>query len=239
MDIQLPENLGGVEEMSVVDDPARVSLFLCHNIYPPESGVEHPLLDVPAEERQVKNQRNPVAVDQEQEGQESVDGDFRDDVLVEAVAEVNRVDVVARKSRSALFFPYQSRQHRRRKPAIRRCGPATLSPSIPTRLCIPCQENAYHSKSLYMMVKNTCRNRLTAFMMTAKRYNHASPDILAALEVEETEEFLGDFGVSCRDTCRKGLEAGAQWSGCGGAVRNDDEVECDSPACDGLSIGSS
>jgi hypothetical protein len=37
---------------------------------------------------------------------------------------------------------------------------------------------AYHSRSLYMMVKNTWRNRLTAFMSTARRYNHASPDIL-------------------------------------------------------------
>ena len=42
---------------------------------------------------------------------------------------------------------------------------------------------AYHSKSLYMMVKKTCRNRLTAFMSTAKRYNHASPDMLAVLLV--------------------------------------------------------
>jgi hypothetical protein len=29
-----------------------------------------------------------------------------------------------------------------------------------------------------MMVKKTCRKRLTAFMRTASRYNHASPDIL-------------------------------------------------------------
>lgn len=32
-----------------------------------------------------------------------------------------------------------------------------------------------------MMVKKTCRNRLTAFISTAKRNNHASPDILAVL----------------------------------------------------------
>lgn len=36
----------------------------------------------------------------------------------------------------------------------------------------------YHSKSLYMMVKKTWRNRLTALINTAKRYNQASPDIL-------------------------------------------------------------
>ena len=37
-----------------------------------------------------------------------------------------------------------------------------------------------HSKSLYMIVKKTCRKRLTAFITTANRYNHASPDILLA-----------------------------------------------------------
>ena len=36
----------------------------------------------------------------------------------------------------------------------------------------------HHSRSLYMIVKKTCRKRLTAFMRTASRYNHASPDIL-------------------------------------------------------------
>jgi hypothetical protein len=41
---------------------------------------------------------------------------------------------------------------------------------------------AHHSKSLYMMVKNTCRKRLTAFISTAKRYSHASPDILSVID---------------------------------------------------------
>lgn len=36
----------------------------------------------------------------------------------------------------------------------------------------------YHSKSLYMMVKKTCKKRLTALMSTDKRYNQASPDIM-------------------------------------------------------------
>ena len=48
--------------------------------------------------------------------------------------------------------------------------------------CAPDRVNCgpYHSKSLYMMVKKTCKKRLTAFMRTASRYNHASPDILTA-----------------------------------------------------------
>lgn len=30
-----------------------------------------------------------------------------------------------------------------------------------------------------MMVKNTCKKRLTALIRTAIRYNHASPDMVA------------------------------------------------------------
>ena len=52
------------------------------------------LLDVPREERQVEYQRDPVAVDKEEEGQEAVDGSFGDDVRVEPVAEIDGVDVV-------------------------------------------------------------------------------------------------------------------------------------------------
>ena len=54
-----------------------------------------PLLDIPSQQRQVEDQGDPVAVDKEQEGYEPVDGDFGDDVRVEAVAEVDGVDVVA------------------------------------------------------------------------------------------------------------------------------------------------
>jgi hypothetical protein len=53
------------------------------------------LLCVPGQKRQVQNKRHPVAVDQEQDSQESVDTGLGDDVHVEAVAQVDRVDVVA------------------------------------------------------------------------------------------------------------------------------------------------
>lgn len=60
------------------------------------------LLRIVTQEWQVDNQRDPVSVDQEQEGQESVDSDFGDDVRVEAVAEIDRVDIVTmRNNRSA------------------------------------------------------------------------------------------------------------------------------------------
>lgn len=53
------------------------------------------LLCVPSQQRQVEDERHPVAVDQEQDSQESVDTGLGDDVHVQAVAEVDRVDVVA------------------------------------------------------------------------------------------------------------------------------------------------
>lgn len=52
------------------------------------------LLRVERQERQVEENREPVAIDDEEESQESVDGGFGDDVGVETVAQVNRVDVV-------------------------------------------------------------------------------------------------------------------------------------------------
>lgn len=42
-------------------------------------------------------------------------------------------------------------------------------------------DKTYHSKSLYMMVKKTCRNRLTAFTNTDSKNNQASPDIMVAV----------------------------------------------------------
>lgn len=50
---------------------------------------------VPSQQRQIQNQRHPVAIDEEEEGQEGVDGGFGHNVCVEAVAEVDGVDVVA------------------------------------------------------------------------------------------------------------------------------------------------
>lgn len=53
------------------------------------------LLRVPCQQRDVEQQGNPVSIDQEERGQESVEAGLGDDVHVEAVAEVDRVDVVA------------------------------------------------------------------------------------------------------------------------------------------------
>lgn len=55
---------------------------------------ENVLLPVERQERQVQQNRDPVAVDDEKEGQERVNSGLGDDVGVQAVAQVDRVDVV-------------------------------------------------------------------------------------------------------------------------------------------------
>ena len=67
---------------------------LASTFAPNSTGENNVLLCVPGNQRKVQNERQPVAVDEEQEGQESVDGGFGDNVGVEAVAEVDRVDVI-------------------------------------------------------------------------------------------------------------------------------------------------
>lgn len=101
MDIQLAEDLSGIKEMGVVNDPVnagqlKVKIHL-------ELGLI--LLDVPSQERKVENQRQPVAVDEEEEREETVDGSFGNDVGVEAVAEVDRVDIVTRGIGSVSVLP--------------------------------------------------------------------------------------------------------------------------------------
>lgn len=96
-------------------------------------------------------------------------GSLGDDVGVQAVAEVDGVDVVA-----VVDITSASGTHIRCRGGL---------------LTIMKKEEegggggggflAYHSRSLYMIVKKTCRNRLTAFISTANRKSHASPDILS------------------------------------------------------------
>lgn len=52
------------------------------------------LLRVERQQRQVQKDRKPVPIDYEEEGQESVNGSFGDNVGVEAVTEINGVDIV-------------------------------------------------------------------------------------------------------------------------------------------------
>jgi hypothetical protein len=97
--IELPKDLGGIQEVGVVDDPVlrrcqHPAASPSHQAFALIATQRHALLNVPTQQRQVEDQGQPVSVDQEQEGQEAVDDDLGDDVGVEAVAEIDRVDVV-------------------------------------------------------------------------------------------------------------------------------------------------
>ena len=78
--------------MLVFEDPIScVSHCFTHFLL----SISSSLLSVPSNQWQVQEQRQPVAVDQEQYRQESVYTGFGHNVHVQAVAEVDRVDVVA------------------------------------------------------------------------------------------------------------------------------------------------
>jgi len=56
--------------------------------------VENSLLCVECQEGQVQEQGQPVSVDEEEEGEECVNSGFGDDVGVQAVAQIDWVDIV-------------------------------------------------------------------------------------------------------------------------------------------------
>lgn len=94
--VQLAENLGSVQQVLVLVDPvtSQVSFLLRAALLVGARECDV-LLRVEGQERQVEQDGEPVTVDDEKEGQEGVDGSFRDDIGVETVAQVDRVDVVA------------------------------------------------------------------------------------------------------------------------------------------------
>jgi len=158
MNVQLPENLCCVEQVVLLENPASVSPS------PFTPGWSHILLSVPSQEGQVEYKRNPVPIDKEEEGQESVDGGLGDDVGVQAVAEVDRVNVVTGAKLACACIWARSAN----SSFVKLCRAAAPEE----------QRCTHHSRSLYIMVKKTCRNRLTALINTARRYNHASPVIM-------------------------------------------------------------
>ena len=59
------------------------------------SGTLYSLLRIPGKQWQVQDERDPVSIDEEEDSEERVNRGLGDDVCVEAVAEVDRVNVVA------------------------------------------------------------------------------------------------------------------------------------------------
>lgn len=106
--IELAEDLGRIQEVLVLIDPE--SRLDCHHLYQTskeQSRAGNALLCIERQHRQVQNDRDPVAVNYKQEGQESVHRGFGNNVGVETVAKINGINVVtAFKSKSArmLYF---------------------------------------------------------------------------------------------------------------------------------------
>lgn len=103
-----------------------------------------------------------------------MDGSFRDNIGVEAVAEVDGVDVVAaaRRKKNQISSWCRNREWTEVRPV--QPPPRNFTPHE-TRWIqkeLPQREKeveTYHSKSLYIIVKKTCKNRLTALINTASR----------------------------------------------------------------------
>jgi len=49
-----------------------------------------------------------------------------------------------------------------------------------------------------MMVKKTCKNRFTAFIRTANKYSHASPDIMTAGDGSRKDAIPGKYAFVVR-----------------------------------------
>ena len=96
-------------------------------------------------------------------------GSFWYNVCIKAVAEIDRIDIIT---------------------------------TLPDQCVVQNESTArgrtYHSKSLYIMVKKTCRKRLTALISTASRYSHASPDIIVMFAVDPTTS--RDYLAICHTT---------------------------------------
>lgn len=92
VNIELPENLRGVEQMLVLYNPvSRVSVLS----YPPVPSWWDSLLRIEGQQRQVQHKCQPVAIDEEEERQESVNSGFGNDVGVKTIAKVDGIDIVA------------------------------------------------------------------------------------------------------------------------------------------------
>jgi hypothetical protein len=113
--VQLSEDLRGIQEMLVLiypvpntlATPSQHTTISAHIQHSSERlanslgrsiswGIcEYVLIPIPSHQRQIQHQRQPISIYEEERSEKGVDAGFRDDVHVEAVAEVDGVDVVA------------------------------------------------------------------------------------------------------------------------------------------------
>lgn len=91
VNIQFSENLSGIEQVLIIQNPTESP---CQSMSQVSKFELDLLLCVESQERQVQQQCQPVSVDQKEESQECVNGSFGNDVGVEAVAEIDGIDIV-------------------------------------------------------------------------------------------------------------------------------------------------
>jgi hypothetical protein len=89
--------------MLVIKDPSNKQLRSASFLVPPctsersrmrAENSKDVLLSIKGQERQVQQNSKPIAIDNKKEGQKGVDGGFGNDVCVQPVAEIDRVDIV-------------------------------------------------------------------------------------------------------------------------------------------------
>ena len=144
--VQLAEDLGRIQKVLVVVNPGKarrnrkqnVSLVCDHGEeIDLASRGNDVLLRIECQERQVENNRKPVAIDHKEEGQESVNGSLGNDVGVQTVAKVDRVDVVTATEKGEIEISMDLPRHVN----------GTQMPGLGAI--------SYHSRSLYIIVKKT------------------------------------------------------------------------------------
>ena len=93
MDVELPEDLCRIKEMLVLENPT-VRTNVRRTSTQQSVCYISVLLCVVSHERQVQENGKPVSVDHEEEGQDGMYGGFGDDVGVEAIAQIDRVNII-------------------------------------------------------------------------------------------------------------------------------------------------
>lgn len=68
-----------------VQSQITLSQYLDHN---------HALLSIVSNKRQIQKQRQPISIYQEKEGEKGLNSGFGDNVRVEAIAEIDGIDIV-------------------------------------------------------------------------------------------------------------------------------------------------
>jgi hypothetical protein len=70
---------------------------------------ENVLFNVKSQKRQVKQKRHPIPIDKEQESQKAMNRSFRDNVRIEAVAKIDRVNVITIFPHLSALFSYRTK----------------------------------------------------------------------------------------------------------------------------------